>query len=206
MRKLTPALLEFKRLLEQLPALRTVAQRIKLLRLRQDLFRREVEILAQRLVERSISLANWQAQMAVAIKDLHITAAVIAKGGDWGLMTQADWGYVGSQCKKQYRFLHGFAQDILARVEAGKDLTTAIHVRAKMYGGAGSETLFRFIQMEAEAEGKTEVSWNLTPAEHCDDCLTLGAVGWIPLAKLSQFPGDGTTQCLTNCKCYLDYR
>jgi len=193
-------------LLEQLSALRTLAQKVELLRLRQDLFRRDAEVLAQRLVERSLSLADWEREMARLIKDLHVTSAVIGKGGNWAAMTQADWGYTGSQCKKQYRFLHKFAGDIFAHVEAGKDLTTLIHARAKMYGGAGTETFYRFIHGDAVDKGAIEVLWNLTPAEHCPDCLDLAGRGWIPIEELTQVPGDGQTQCLTNCKCYLEYR
>jgi len=48
--------------------------------------------------------------------------------------------------------------------------------------------------------------WVLGAAEHCPDCLDLAGRGWMPIEELEQVPGDGNTQCLTNCQCSLDYR
>jgi hypothetical protein len=203
------AFLKFVRALEQLDALRTMDQRISLLRLRQDLFRRDVEVLSQRLLERSISLADWEREMARAIKDLHVTSAVIAKGGNWGAMTQADWGRVGAEIKKEYRFLHGFGKDIAEKVAKGEDLTTALHARAKLYGeGAAMDTFSRILVAEAgapmgevpawpgdfECDGRCgctwsepeltergwEITWTLAPAkEHCMGCEQ-AALDWSP--------------------------
>ena len=207
------AFLKFMRLLEQLAALRTIEQRIKLLRLRQDLFRRDVEILSQRLVERSISLAQWEKAMATAIKDLHVTSAVIAKGGDWAAMTQADWGRVGAEIKKEYRYLHKFAESIAEKVAKGEDLTTALHARAKLYGeSAAMDTFSRVLLAEAgaplgempawpgdfECNGRCgcswsppelteqgwEITWTLDPAkEHCLGCEQ-AAFDWSPFVIL----------------------
>jgi len=168
----TGQFLQLMHSLEQLSALRTMAQRIRLLRLRQNLFRRDAEVLVQRLLERSISLPDWQREMARAIKDLHITSAVIAKGGDWGAMTQADWGRVGAEIKKEYRYLDKFAKAIAEKVAAGEDLTTALHARAKLYGeGAAMDTFSRILLAEAG----------------------------VPLGALPAWPGD--FECDGRCGC-----
>jgi len=194
--------LKFMHALEQLNALRTVAQRVKLLRLRQDLFRRDVEILAQRLTEGSISLESWVKEMKWAIKELHVTAAVIAKGGDWGAMTQADWGRTGAEIKKEYRYLAKFYQDVADKIAKGEDLTTALHARAKLYGeGAAMDTFSRILVAEAgvspddlphqPGDGRCDgrcgcfwdgpyyldegigFYWRTDPAkEHCEDCAS----------------------------------
>lgn len=57
----------------------------------------------------------------------------------------------------------------------------------------------------------TLIYWRLTPAEHCPDCLRLAnqspftkpGVGENPLR---QVPRAGFTKCLSNCKCYLEFR
>lgn len=202
--------LKLMRTLEQLNALRTVEQRVKLLRLRQDLFRRDVEILAQRLTEGSVSLADWMKEMKWAVKELHVTSAVIAKGGEWGAMTPVDWGRVGAEVKKEYKYLAGFYQDIADKIAKGEDLTTALHARAKLYGeGAAMDTFSRIVVAEAGApldempawpgdfdcdgrcgcawtppvltEQGWETTWLLDPAkEHCPGCEQ-AAADWSPL-------------------------
>lgn len=60
---------------------------------------------------------------------------------------------------------------------------------------------------------KILVYWKLSPAEHCIDCLTLAANspyakpgdGTIDLDPLPTVPRRGDTQCISNCKCYLEY-
>lgn len=57
------------------------------------------------------------------------------------------------------------------------------------------------------------ISWKLSPAEHCRDCLALAA--YAPYVKpgvkskhpeLPTIPRRGDTQCLSRCKCYLTYK
>jgi len=155
----------------------------------------------------SISLADWQREMKLLIKDLHVTCAVAAKGGDWRAMTPRDWGRVGAECRKQYKFLARFAQDIFKRAQEGKPLTSAIAARARLYAGAARATFSRIEQLVEKALGRTEVRWVTDPlVESCPDCLELEARGWMPIEELTQFPGDGSTQCDGNCHCHLEYR
>ena len=163
-----------KRIQEQLPALRTTASKRALVDLRVALFRRDASLLAGRLRAGELSLADWQREMKRMVKDLQVTSAVAANGGNWGVMTPAKWGYVGADCKKQYRFLARFAQDIAERAEKGLELTTAVDTRAKLYGGAGNKTFHSALSR---------------------------AEGW---PKLPAMPGDGSSECLGNCKCYWD--
>lgn len=57
------------------------------------------------------------------------------------------------------------------------------------------------------------IIWRLSPAEHCSSCIALAAEGpYLPpgvededsdLQPLPTFPRTGDTECLGNCKCYL---
>jgi len=214
-------LAEFKRLLEQLPALREIAaaaaQRVQEQTLEDEegrrefllflllVFRRDAEILAQQLVEGSISLAEWEATMAARLKDVLIAATATARAGNWALISEADLAQLEAALEEQLQYLHGFAEAIYDKDQAEEPLTTVVHARAKMYAGA-AWALYWLLTHGQKKEKFAWVRWNLAPAEHCDDCLELDARGWMPIEELTQFPGDGTTQCLTNCKCYLEYR
>jgi len=50
-----------------------------------------------------------------------------------------------------------------------------------------------------------EEAWELGTAEHCGDCVAFASEGWQPLGTFP-FPGDGSTQCMTNCQCSKIYR
>ena len=163
-----------ERIQEQFPALRTTASKRALVDLRAALFRRDAALLAGRLRAGELSLADWQREMKRMVKDLQVTSAVAANGGNWGAMTAADWGRAGRACRDQYGYLARFAKDVQERAEKGLELTAAIDTRAKLYAGAGRKTFH-------SALGKTE--------------------GWPDLPAM---PGDGSSECLGNCKCYWD--
>jgi hypothetical protein len=84
--------------------------------------------------------------------------------------------------------------------------------RADLYG----RTLDHAFNRGAFAvyDDQVRISWMLSPAEHCEDCLERAAQGpYLPpgrgdgdpggLPELPSFPRDGATECLGNCKCYL---
>jgi len=144
--------------------------------------------------------------MREAIKDEYTQQYLLGRGG-LSQMTQADWGSIGGMVADQYRYLGGFARE----VAVGNLSEAQVAARSRMYINSGREAFER-------ARGRTEdeadeVAWTLNPAEHCPDCLDLAALGWQPrepwpftVAGGMAIPGSGATQCLTNCRCFLDYR
>lgn len=179
------------------PQLETDEGRRRYLALLLLLFRRDVEILAQRLVEGAISLADWELAMARLVKNLHIASAAIAYGGEWGAVAP---GTLEPAIAEQYEYLHGFAEDIRAKHEAGEPLTTAIHARAKLYAEAGW-ALYWLITREIKArEGATETRLITMGDERvCDLCLDEEAKGWMPI-------GDMKGQMHLGCRCWWEFR
>ena len=189
---------ELKEIFKQLPI--DPASAAKLLIVRQDIFDATVGRMAEQLYTGEISLGTWSEQMKAEIKALHTAAGAMGKRG-WDNMTQSDWGKVGAEVKKQYRYLQGFAEDIAAN----RDTMTLgqLQARANMYAEAAGYTSER---MQADADildklpwlpkdgstqclvnckchweltviGETKKNqlvravWMLSEAEHCDDCL-----------------------------------
>ncbi|RKY06846.1 MAG: hypothetical protein DRP56_06695, partial [Planctomycetota bacterium] len=69
------------------PRIRDTDTALALLKLRQDAYKEAVEKLQSDLWEGKLTVDDWKKAMQQEVKDLHISAAVIAKGGEWGAMT-----------------------------------------------------------------------------------------------------------------------
>jgi hypothetical protein len=155
-----------------------------------------------------ISIQQWQAGMREIAKVEIREAMILVKGGT-EFVTPADWGYVGSQVKKQYEYLDKFTADIYANPL--KWSTGQLNARAKLYGQVGYGALEDDIKREKEKSGFTEERRVLGPVktEHCHDtdnrpgCVELAAKGWQPIGSL---PKIGEASCWQNCRCKFEYR
>jgi len=154
--------------------------------------------MAGALAERDISLGQWERNMREQIKEEYIKQYLLGRGGR-DLMTAEDWGSVGGMCADQYRYLDGFA----AEIAAGNLSEKQIAARSEMYLRSSREA-FERARGRAQPD-VTEIQWNLTAAEHCEDCIGYADMGWQPIADdpyEGNLPGSGGTRCLTNCACY----
>lgn len=159
--------------------------------------------------EGRISSREFQSLMRQEIKQEYIRQYVFGKGGRYN-MTQADWGRIGAMVKEQYQYLSRFTSE-LENLSPGE-----IKRRAVMYTESAREGYERGKLQVVEDLEMDEVRWNLDEtAEHCDGCLDNAALGWIPMKEENNpdylpydgaVPGSGNTECLTNCKCSLQYR
>jgi len=148
---------------------------------------------------------DWHEMMREEVKREYIREYMLGRGG-LGSMTQVDWGSIGGMLKEQYHpYLVNFAQQV-----ANGELTEGqIRARSAMYVNSAREAFERG-KARANADA-TEIIWLLGPVktEHCPDCEALAALGWQLIADDpfdGAYPCSGATQCLTNCRCDLDYR
>ena len=124
-----------------------------------------LELLAQQLIDGTITLEMWQAGMRDFIRVLHREAAIIAVGGAEN-MTPALWGYEGYLVKQQYAFLDGFAADIAANPEAW--LNGRLLARMQLYGRAEWGTFEEIVKRKKISEGYTEERRVLGRADGAD--------------------------------------
>jgi len=173
----------------------------RLVQIRQEKFNETVNALAHNLRTGRITLAYFEEEMRTQIRLLHTGMGAIGKGS-WKAMTSSDWGRVGNVIKKQYRWLHGFAQDIYDRRETITE--GQIAWRARLYGDAGAYTatiigagdvtdFLPWIPRDGSTEclnrcrcewllseddpdrdgmKAVEAVWTLHPAEHCATCVS----------------------------------
>jgi hypothetical protein len=160
-------------------------------------------LLAEYVSEAAISPSQWTTMMRSEIKHEYIRQYELGIGGR-GRMLAPDWGSVGGMVGEQYKYLDGFAAD-LPNLSEGQ-----IRSRSQMYINSGREAYERAHGKVAAELGFDEVLWVENPAaESCPDCDAFAQMGWQKVENdpyMGAIPGSGATQCLTNCKCGLDYR
>lgn len=156
------------------------ASRKNLIAVRISVFEEDVNTLAENLYTGQISLGQWEESMKSLVRGVHSSTAAIGKGG-WESMTQSDWGRVGAEVKAQYRYLHGFAEHISDNRETIS--LNAIQARARLYGGASKHTAS--MMQAGDLAGGTR--------RHP---TTFIGLPWLP--------GDGSTECMVNCKCHWE--
>lgn len=159
----------------------------------------QVTRLSQGLVNGTVTLAGWQAQMQAALKPLH-TAAYMAAHGGAHQMSPADHARIAAALKRQYTYLNRMA----AQINAGAQrMDGSLVARAQLYGHAARGTFEDQRRLEMETRGYQEERRVLHPADHCGDCIQAAARGWQPLGSL---PKIGATECRTRCHCTFQFR
>jgi len=162
--------------------------------------------LAHALAEDSITVGEWELAMREEIKTAYIEQYLLGRGGV-EQMTQADWGSIGGSLSESYSYLSNFSRQIAN----GELAEGQIRRRSQMYINSAREARERALRRVALETGMTEVRWVIDPpAEHCPDCVALEALSWKPIEPWPfghSIPGSGVdTQCLTACRCHLEYR
>jgi len=162
--------------LSPLPRLRTVASRRKYLDLYLDTFAERAAELATQLHSGALGVDAWQLAMRQELKTLHVNALVISRGGEWGAITYSEWGRLGAHVRGQYQYLHRYARQVQQNA-----------MGALSGGKFYSE---KYLAWRSKLYGGNARASFYRGMAH---------------GLLSQVPGDGQTQCLSNCKCELRF-
>jgi len=151
------------------------------------------------LVDGNLSLDQWQASVREAIKAAHIQAAIIGYGGR-GEMDSAGYGRVGQRLREEYRFLQGFARDLLdGRVSGPQSLA-----RISLYSQSVRGSFLQGEGLRKQQQGFSLMRRKLDPqAQHCEDCLGFAARGIVPIGSVP-LPGQRCA-CRARCRCRIEY-
>lgn len=185
--------------MKQLPI--TDDNRTELIAERLNMYRDWADDMAAKLYNGDITIGQWQESMKAELRQLHSSMAAISRGG-FDRMRSRDWGRLGPQLHKEYKWLAGFAEHI----SANRDTISLEYIqnRARLYGHGAEATS---VMMEADfyfsdhlpwlpKDGSTEclhrcrchwslditgvqsgwqivkATWTLNPAEHCGTCVS----------------------------------
>jgi hypothetical protein len=156
----------------------------------------EVAVLSQRLADGDLSAAAWEAQMATTLRDAHLTATALAVGG-WAQLPPYESDLV-DRLTGEFEYLAGFRAAL-------PDLSDAQQAaRATLYAQSVWATYQQMRGALADQSGMDEERSVTDPAAaSCAECDALEADDWVPLGTL---PEVGERECLSNCRCGIEYR
>jgi hypothetical protein len=167
-----------------------------------DRSRDRIGALTDRLHAGEVTLSDWRTAMRAEIKQIEVQQYLLGRGGR-NVMTPRDWGRIGAEVRRQYRYL----DRLVAEYQRGEISDAAFRSRARMYT-SGSNAAFSRAQGEAWAialpahpgDGSTrclgycKCSWSITQTateihatwrlggsrETCPDCVQRSH-DWAPL-------------------------
>lgn len=165
----------------------------------------EASGLAELLQSGTIGVLEFVQQMRILIKDSQIYSTAVAVGG-YGNIDPASLESLQESIGTQFSFLADWAADLQDAIdetgeviEAGKQL----QARAAMYLNAARAIFASTYRSGMHKRGFNEEINVLGHAEHCDQCVEMTQLGWVPMFTLIPI---GQRTCIVNCKCRLDYR
>lgn len=168
----------------------------------------DMEGIARRLVAGKDDLESWADKFHAVLVQGHTEARVLGRqrAGDLTGQTGDDerFGLDVADGQGDYlsKFLHQIKDGDDRYVdEDGNVLFDPLMVRCRQYASR-----FRGTANEAfvdAGELDDEYDWDLGPTEHCPDCVELHALGPYRPGAFISHPGDGQTDCKTNCACRL---
>lgn len=109
-----------------------------------------------------------------------------------------DWEHTARQAEMLERFITaevGYFREWMESLEMSR------RARVGMYGASAEAAFWRGFLSNVPTT--TAIEWRLGLAEHCADCLTFAAGSPYTKGTLPAVPRDGTSRCLSNCKCSL---
>jgi len=173
-----------------------------------ELVNREIKRSKRRMVghcnalwKEDIELDDWETLMQKEIDDVYGKAASagIRRSGDIeGAHARARDDLL-IEMRDQRRWLGKFRTDLATKGISRKRLNQ----RARMYA-SGAAGLYHSIVSGTMPARKAY--WRLSKnAAHCEDCEVMAANSPYPSNNIPRLPRDGTTACVSNCRCYLAY-
>jgi hypothetical protein len=152
------------------------------------------------LIDGNITLDQWQGSVREAIKAAHIQAAIIGHGGRDG-MGSAEYGRIGQRLREEYRYLQGFARDLLEQ-RSSRAMALA---RIGLYAESVRGSFWEGSSIRQEQEGYSLMRRILDfQAQHCQDCLDYAARGLVPIGSVP-LPGQRCA-CRARCRCRVEYK
>lgn len=132
--------------------------------------------------------------------------------GGYDQMGYRNWGQIGGMLREQYGYIRGAVEELIN----GSCSEAQFNNRIKMIVNSSKESYNRARGRVVSRVGFDEVGWNLgaVVTDHCERCEKRANMGYVPIGPKGGFmdpedgecwPGDGNSECLTNCNCTLSY-
>jgi hypothetical protein len=150
------------------------------------------------LIAGSLRLSAWFRSMRDALVPGYFAGALAVL--DDPDPPPADVAAIVAEANRQVGYLGRFRGEI---ANATHILGPATLARASMYAGAIWSLAMNVQRAEKNRDGMRAEKNQLGPADHCSGCLSQTLRGWVPIGSLV---APGERQCLTSCRCWLEYQ
>lgn len=166
----------------------------------------ELADIAHQLAIGAITPDEWADRFHAILLEGHANANMMGRNlaGDMMGRTGLDDLVGRGRADLESTWMQPFIEDIVSGRyddEDGVMSEDAVRNRSQMYAGK-----MRATTSKAWVDtGPPDIlyQWVLVAENHCDDCPRIAAISPFTVDTLFTHPGDGDTQCLTNCQCYL---
>jgi hypothetical protein len=150
------------------------------------------------LIAGSLRLAGWFRSMRDALVPGYFAGALAVL--DDPDPPPADVAAIVAEANRQVGYLGRFRDEIATAVHILGPGTLA---RGVMYAEALWSTSLKVQRAEKIRDGLASEMNRLGSADHCPDCIAQTLRKWVPIGTLIE---PGSRQCLTRCRCWLEYR
>lgn len=157
----------------------------------------EILALTETMLAKKISVSTWEYNIADRLKDGHIAALELGRGGV-NRLNPSDYGWIGQRIRGEYGYLRGFSEDILS----GNLSQAQIRARIRLY----TENLYATTETgRRRSHAADGFRWEKnirTASESCTECIEISALGWQPIGTSKAI---GNRICLTQDRCYWEF-
>ena len=172
---------------------------LKLIERLEVMTKRQMKRIATQYTAKSSSLTEFEIQMATVLRQSHLLAAGVARGGK-AYMTPKSWGTAGQKIKEQYQYLSRFERAI----KNGKVSDAQLVYRAQLYASSiRTAYLQQSHDEQKQVDGQRKGRRLLNAAESCSGCIGEADREWIPIDEMTPI---GAFSCGQFCLCELEYQ
>ena len=158
----------------------------------------DVALAAAKVIGGSLLVSMFFDFLADKIRTWHYAAGVMAYGGELQ-MNGERWARLENKTQTELEFLVGFEKEI----QGAAEITEALGARAQLYAESIYATYENNV-MAREWDAGVTLGRRISEEDSasCDECVAAADTYYVPL---SEIPEIGTLQCLTNCRCTIEY-
>lgn len=162
--------------------------------------------LCEKIFLREITPEEFANRASAILQEGHAMAARFGRvrAGVPGPLSAEDRFIADLVMQGESTFLRRFADDLASDRYIGADgeyVRAPVTQRAQLYAARMRGTANDAFVGSSNPE--TLFEWILIAEDNCADCPLIAGGGPYTAATLPSKPGDGRTQCITNCKCIL---